>query len=116
MLSKDGLDHCGDLLVRESQLEGSHNGLLYQRTQFSLALPNGPAGLCGLDHHAFAANTFEDAVRFQAAPRFGDGHHVDLQVSRHLANTWQQVSRRKPTAGDHGFDLVHDLPIDGHTG
>jgi hypothetical protein len=57
---------------------------------------------------------FEDTIGLEPAPSLRDGHRVDPQGRRHLADARDGVPRAEPSPRHERLDLVGKLPVDRH--
>ena len=60
--------------------------------------------------HALAAQSFEQALRFEQAISARDRHRIDRMKFSHVADRRQQIAGYKLPAGDQATDLLGDLP------
>ena len=69
-----------------------------------------------IDTHALPADEFDDAVSFEEGVGFGNGHGVDLEFLRDLADGGEELALLDFSGGDKGVQLINELAVKGDAG
>lgn len=113
-LLQQGCEFSDHLFGRERQVTSGGGDLPEQRRQRLPPSLSVGGGAWGIDAHPLSAHQFHDALPFQDGIGFGNGHRIDLQILRQLANRRQECAARQVPPRHLGADLLNKLPVNRH--
>ena len=115
-LLESGLNQRQNLFGRQAGISALFDEAADETDHFvaidGLPLTQGPPD----DAHPLPADQFDDAVPLQKRIGLGNGHRVDGQLARHLADRREKLAGSQPPGRDLRPDLVQELPINRHSG